>query len=199
MAENSPTINPKDYEVNLREPKIGSESRLYEGLNKNRKQIAFKIYPDRPNIPHVSLSRLTFYQDLTNEIADTHNGRGETIQITINGKTQYLNLYIVPIDSVGITALPDEPNTNCPCAISELIQGPTLLDLEPNYISSRHNSLKDDPLVQLGAKFRQETGIDTISIIPWNVKIILDKEPPMLAITDITGSIADLKIPEGVS
>jgi hypothetical protein len=174
-------IDLLEYSVDMNSyPLEAAESQVYKGIDKDGKPIAVKIYKDMP------MEQVLLYQKITNDLAKEHNNN-EYLKIEFDGESHDLLIYIVPIQEVHLAG-------SRPCTFSPFIEGPTLFNIEPHYISSRFNKLKDDPLVRLGKNFRDETGYDNISIIPWNVKPLLNEHPKRLAITDITGSVKDLRI-----
>ncbi len=177
-----PTIDPSMYSVDLkREPLQVAESRLYKGVDRLGNEVAIKIYRDIP------LRQIQLYQQITNDLARRHN-KNRFIELEFGGKIHKMLIHIVPIDGVGLVK-----GSAHPCTISSFIEGNTLFGIEPHYISSRYDKLKEDPLVTLGSEFRSETGTNNISIIPWNVKPIPNQHPKILAITDITGSVSELR------
>ncbi|OGM06110.1 hypothetical protein A2125_02175 [Candidatus Woesebacteria bacterium GWB1_43_5] len=177
-----PNIEPEEYSVDPRQSALeASESRLYRGVDKTGRVVALKFYVNMP------IGKILEYQKITNQLAINHNYKKEFIELEVSGQFYKFLLYIVPIEKAGIAA-------ELPCTISPFIEGPTLFDLEPHYVSSRHASLPQNPLVKLGAKLREETGTNNISLIPWNVKPLMHRKTPVLAITDIAGAVNGFKI-----
>ncbi len=184
MSE-APQVDAKDYKVDIRlMGAAGSESQVYEGEN-DGKPVAFKIYRG------FSVEQLLHYQEVTNSLAKRHNG--ENVEMTIKGKEYKLSLYIVPIDQVVTThSNPLDKNEVSPATVTPFIEGDTLFDLDMHYMSNRPVPSLDDPLVKLTTTFRRETGIAKMSVIPWNVKPLLDQDPPVLAVTDVAGIVKEI-------
>lgn len=175
------TIDPESYGVDLRRfPVEAAESRVYEGYESDGRKVALKIYPG------LAAEQVLLYAEVTNFLAERYNNSGDFIKLEVGGGVLSLRLYIVPVDITGMVG--EHPGT-----ISEFIEGETLFDLDPHYMSSRFSRLKDDPLVKLSGQLAREAGRRNIGIIPWNVKPLLDQEPKLLAITDICGSVSQLK------
>jgi hypothetical protein len=172
-------IDPVAYGVDVRRlPVEAAESEVYEGYESEGRKVAFKVYRS------LSAEQVLLYAEVTNFLAGLHNDSDDYIKLEVGGGVLSLRLHIVPIDVVGMVG-------NRPCTISPFIEGETLFDLEPHYMSSRFIRLKDDPLVRLSGQLAREAGRRNIAIIPWNVKPLLDQK--VLAITDICGSIRELR------
>ena len=179
--EETVEIDPGAYGVDVRRlPLEAAESEVYEGYESEGRKVAFKVYRS------LSAEQVLLYAEVTNFLAGLHNDSDDYIKLEVGEGVFSLRLRIVPVDVAGMVG-------KYPGTISEFIDGETLFDLEPHYMSNRFDRLKDDPLVRLSGKLAKEAGRRNIAIIPWNVKPLLDQDFKVLAITDRGGSIGKLR------
>lgn len=175
-------IVPEEYAINLKAPALEvAESRLFRGVDPKGLPVALKIFPT------LTMEQITRYQRLTNFLANYLNKKTGLVKINIQGIQYSLKPFIVPINTIGIVR--SVSNQDHPCTISEFIEGPSLADIQPHYLSDNYDNLAQDPLVRLSLELKRYSQNSGIGIIPWNVKPLLDQTPNALAITDLAGSI----------
>lgn len=165
-------LDPQLFGIDLNQPPLEvGESLLYKGKDPNNpeRSLAIKIYPNFP------FKKILEYARVTNMLANLENGK--KIKIAQTG----FEVRIVPVERVGNMR-------GHPCTVSEFIEGKTLFDEDPHYLSDRFGKFKQDPITGYGIKLREKTSYP-IALLPLNVKLIRTKENNLLVITDISGAI----------
>ena len=179
-------IDPELFQVNVREwPIEAAESRLFSGRDSSGKQVAFKVYPT------LTPEEVQSYTEVTNRLAETVNDSNMVAHLEVGGVENDYLVHIVPISIFGLVTDPDKPDKDWPCTLAPFIEGPTLFDVDKNFLS-RHATLKrQNPLSTL-AENLAKISKRNIRIIPWNVKPVEKDGKRILEITDLCGSIKSL-------
>ncbi len=181
MSELISEINPLEYEIDLKEfPLEGSESKLFKG-RRGSQEIALKVYPE------IAFEQIKLYAMITNKLAEMLNPKDEYLEIEIGGKKEKFLLRIVPVKEIGFVEFEGKKS---PCSVSEFIEGRTLQDLSPHFISESLEG--SNVLKKLSKRFCQETGVEGLGIIPWNIKI-KPGNPGVAYITDISGAVRNIR------
>ena len=124
-------------------------------------------------------------------MAQAVNDSNTVVHLEVGGIEDDYLVHIVPISTLGLVTDPDKPNKDWPCTLASFIEGPTLFDLDKNYLS-RHAALKRQNPLAILSQDLTKISKRNITIIPWNVKPIQKDGKRILEITDLCGSIKSL-------
>lgn len=179
------SVNPKDYFIDeYSTPIETAESQIFQGFYLPQGQIALKLYQ------RMLMEQILLYAKVTNHLHRAYAASPKYVKLVLETGPESFLVHIVPVAIIGLANF---RGGVWPCTISPFVDGPTLLDVLPNYQSQHYGRTPKDELENLSATLCRQSDRRNIAVIPWNVKPQLDQKPKVLAVTDICGSVVNLR------